>query len=109
MKRKVFLSKNIADKLLVLQEQARLRGERALFRKAWILMWRALHERPLPPSESAQVFGEIRYWTKYAPRFAICVGCQRPLVLHFAVPERQSGNNGDVDEAVNIVNAVLLS
>ena len=109
MTRKVDLSKKTGDEITELRQQAKLRGEEASFRHAWIAIWKALHERPLPPDESDAVFGEIRYHAKHAPRHVVCEACVRPLLVRFAVFEDEILLGDQPVTLVNITNVKLMS
>jgi hypothetical protein len=89
MTRKVDFSQKTGDEIAELRQQAKLRGDEVSFRNAWIAIWKALHERPLPPDESDAVFGEIRYHAKHAPHHVVCEACMRPLLVRFAVFEQK--------------------
>jgi hypothetical protein len=108
MARKVGLSKITADEIVALQQQAEQRGLRSSFRRSWIAMWDALHQRPLPPDESATVFGEIRFRTKNPPRHAVCIGSVRPLAVQFAVSEETTNIAGEPVTAVTILKVLLM-
>src|SRR5438034_11777363 len=95
MTRKVGFSKQIADNLVALQQEAKLRGKGEAFRRALIEIWDALRQRPLPPDDSDSAFGEIQYRTKHMPRHSICIAAKRPLVVHFSVSEDATDITGE--------------
>jgi hypothetical protein len=109
MTRKVSVSRKLADQLVALKNQAAQQGMADSFRAAWIKIWKALHQRPLPPDESAHVFGEIRYRSKKPPRYAFCIACVRPLSVEFAVCEEKAIVAGQLVEPVIVVRVTLMS
>ena len=109
MTRKVSVSRKLADNLVALRYQAAQQGLADSFRSAWIKIWKALHQRPLPPDESENVFGEIQYRSKRPPRYAFCIACVRPLSVEFAVCEEKVMVAGQLVEPILMVRVTLMS
>ena len=109
MNRKVGMSEKTAHELVALQDLAELRGIKSSFRRAWLIIKKALHERPLPPDESEGTFGELRYQTKHSPVHSVCIGASAPLAVRFAVCEELTEINGEMAIVVSILGFNLLS
>src|SRR5438876_6622343 len=109
MARKVDVSKKAADDVIALHGDAVKRGLGPSFRRAWITIWNALAQRPLPPDETAEVFGELLYWTKNAPKHAVCIASIAPLSVRFAVSEEEVMIAGTMATAVTILKVVLMA
>ena len=108
MKRKVALSKATADEIVELQTRAESRGDKRAFRRAWIKIWKALNERPLPPDDHFSLFGELRYRTRHSPHHFVCIGSIRPLAVRFAVCEEPIIVDGESVQVVTVLKVILL-
>ena len=108
MARKVAISQKVAEELVELQRQAEQHGMRAAFRQAWITIWKALHERPLPPEESEVVFGEILYRTKHPPIHSVNLCSVRPLTVKFSVCEEPVITADGPVKLIFVLGAVLM-
>jgi hypothetical protein len=109
MTRKVVISQKLAEHLLDLQREAEKTARKSAFRDAWIDLWNALHERPLPPDESDEVFGEPLYRTKHAPIHLISLGCARPLAVRFATCDEMVVVAGESVTPVFVLAVSLMS
>ena len=109
MTRKVVITKSIAEQLAALHRRAEQAGSGASFRRAWRIVWNALNEKPLPPDESDDVFGEPLYRTKNPPYLLLNVGCSRPLAIKCAVCEEEVTIAGATIKPVFLLGANLMS
>jgi hypothetical protein len=90
--RKVAYSLAVAEELKKLHQLALKRGQGQAFAKALTEIFTSLRTRPLPPDESPNVFGELRYRLKHLGLFK-CVATVRPLVVQFGVAEASPGED----------------
>ena len=103
MSRKVSMSEHVALTLLQYRRRAIDEGLKYQFRVAWQKIWNALHVRSLPPDESPDTFGELRFTTRNVPRHRVCIACVLPLAIHFVVHDEMVQGSDEIHTIVTII------
>ncbi len=106
--RKICYSEHVVQKLKILQQKAARLGRVKEFRRALAKIRKSLLTAPLPPDESANVFGEHSYTLQHL-KLRMCVAAVPPLVVQFGVSEEKHTHKGQEFIAIYVAQFILLS
>jgi hypothetical protein len=76
------------------------------FRLAFQKLWSGLHTRPLPPDESPETLGELRYTTPHHPQHRVCIASVKPITIYFSIFDEDK--EGEVTTLVNIIRIIPM-